>query len=139
MLLANNFTADQLVELSQFIKEGDYNDNNFAITDIYTEEQIQQKQYDLMISATEALSSLAQPQYQIQTDIINLMKIPEFKVNYKKIALGNFIVVYLNENYSLDERIISFEFSLSRFPVGSSAINNFGLLAMALPMVTRCC
>lgn len=111
VLLSNNFTSDQLVELSQYIKEGDYNDTTFAITDIYTEEQIQQKQYDLMVSATEALSSLAQPQYQIQTDIINLMKIPAFEINYKKIALGNFIVVYLDKNYSLDERIVSLEFS----------------------------
>lgn len=110
--MAYNFTSEQYLELSSFIKEGDYSDSTFAITDIYTEAQIIQKQYDLKVSATTALSSLAQPQYQIETDIANICKIKAFESNYNKFALGNFIVVYLNENYSIDERLIGIEINL---------------------------
>lgn len=106
---SNHFTGEQLNELSLYIKEGDYTDNTFAITDIYTEEQIQQKQYDLMESAREALSALAQPQYSIHTDIVNISKLDAFQSKLDFCKLGNFIIVYLNDFYCLDERIVSFE------------------------------
>ena len=49
-------------------------------------------------------------------------------------------MVELYLDCSISKALVTFvEFSSSRFPVGSSASNNFGFVKIALAIATRCC
>lgn len=105
--LGNYFTINEYFKLIPFIKEGDYTDNTYAIYDIFTDEQKQNKRAQLRLTAKEALSKLSQPQYSITTDLVNLFNMKEFSNWWDKFQLGNFFTIIFNNDYYIQQRLIT--------------------------------
>lgn len=105
--LGNYFTINEYFKLIPFIKESDYTDNTYAIYDIFTEAQKQNKRAQLRLAAKEALSKLSQPQFSVTTDLVNLFNMKEFSNWWDKFQLGNFFTIIFNNDYNVQQRLIT--------------------------------
>ncbi|MCD2492483.1 hypothetical protein LQE92_07540 [Lacrimispora sp. NSJ-141] len=104
----NNFTPEQISLLSSYIREGDFEDDTFLTTDIFTYEQIIQKKWELKEHAAECLSEMSQPQYAIDTELVNLAELPAYAPILDKISLGHLITVMFNDFVDIPLRLLSF-------------------------------
>ncbi|MGJ7044638.1 phage tail spike protein [Thermoanaerobacterium thermosulfurigenes] len=98
--LENNFTADEIKELNQFVIEKIWNDNN------YTDEK---QLYNDAIKLFEKLK-ISIP--IIKVDIVNFLDIVEEQRNWDKLVLGDIINIrYERLNINVQAQIIEMDFN----------------------------
>lgn len=108
LMLKNNLTQVQWNELSPFIKQDDYQDDNITITDSMdypTKLSWYQKLYD---KANKKLSELSQPTQTIDFECENFLLIKEFAQFRNQVELGNMIHAELSRNNVVDMMILKF-------------------------------
>ncbi|CAH0122562.1 hypothetical protein PAE9249_05134 [Paenibacillus sp. CECT 9249] len=77
----NNFTKEQIEELSMFIIERDFSDEN------YIDDQ------DLYEAALEKFDELRTPRMNVKIDVVNFLSILEEQGNWDKLVLGDEVIV----------------------------------------------
>lgn len=94
----NGFTDKELWLLQRYYINTDYTNDNIVVTDVFTNEQIVQTEYDLYKDALEQLYADSHPQWQYQTTQDNLLMMPELQDWHGELEIGNFIRVGFRED-----------------------------------------
>lgn len=103
--MENNFTKEQLKELSTFIREDELNSDNFVVTDIMTDDERFDMLKQMLKFGEKELEKLATPQLSFSVDMVNIFAIPEFERLYGKFDVGNYIWVTLRDNYHVKAKL----------------------------------
>lgn len=97
LIMANNFTYEQLVKLSAFLREDEYTDDNFLITETDTITSIMQTKQELLECGRIELEKLCSPKLQFSMDMANIYALPEFEPIVDQFQLGNIIRIKLRD------------------------------------------
>lgn len=100
------FTVDQWIRLSPFIKEDEFNDSNFFLTEYDSEEEKQRITKELMEAASKELKTLCKPSLEFSMTMANILALPEFEPLFDQFQLGNFIKVGIREGYVKRARLL---------------------------------
>lgn len=115
LLISNNFTKQQLVRLSAFLREDEYTDDNFIQTDLDTVETLMQTKQELLECGRIELQKLCQPKLSFSMDMANIYALPEFQPIIHQFQLGNLINVKLRDDYIKRARLLSVNFNFNDF------------------------
>ncbi len=107
--IQNNFTEEQWLYLSKFIREETLNDSNYVVTDSMTQEEALDMQKSFLDFGNNQLLKVSQPQFSFSMDMANIFAIPEFKNQLDKFALFNYITVLIRDDYYMKVKILSFD------------------------------
>ena len=102
----SNLSANQIQELSSYIRESDFTDDTYLVTSIYTNTDVINEKKELREAALDKLSSISRPQWQIDTSSSNIFEIPEFEPWRDYFLPGNYMTVITSDNFSQKLRLI---------------------------------
>ncbi len=88
---SNNFTTKQILELDNFIFQGNYTNSNFVVTDKMTTPEIQDMSRQLLERGKKELKKLSQPSFTFSMDTVNFLFIEKFKPFINQLKLGSLI------------------------------------------------
>lgn len=97
LVMANNFTLEQLIKLSAFLREDEYTDDNFVQTETDTIESIMRTKQELLECGRIELSKLCEPKLQFSMNMANIYALPEFEPIINQFQLGNIIRIKLRD------------------------------------------
>lgn len=95
LLMENNFTEDQLIRLSAFIKEDELHIDDIIETEYDTLEDSFKVKQDAMEAGRIELHKISQPKLQFSMTMANIYAIPEFAPIINQFQLGKVIKVGL--------------------------------------------
>ena len=95
LVIENNFTEDQLIRLSAFIKEDELHIEDIIETEYDTLEDSFKVKQDAMEAGRIELSKRCQPQLQFSMTMANIYAIPEFEPIIHQFQLGKVIKIGL--------------------------------------------
>ena len=90
-----NFSISERIELSRFMLQNTYQNENIITTDSFTPAQIQETKSELYSQALGVLGRVSRPRYEFKVDAVNFVQLEEFKVftNQIPITLGAKVTV----------------------------------------------
>lgn len=107
--IRKNFTKDQWMCLSKFIREETLSDSNYIVTgSMSKEEELDMKQAFLDFGKKE-LQRLSQPRFSFSMDMANIFAFPEFKDRLDKFDLFHYITILVRDDYHMKVKILSFD------------------------------
>lgn len=115
LLIANNFTQKQLIRLNAFLREDEYTDNNFLITDSDSNESILKMKQELLECGRIELSKLCEPKLEFSMDMANIYALPEFEPIVQQFQLGNLINVAIRRDYIKRARLLEVSINFHDF------------------------
>lgn len=107
------FSKTDLSVIKKFIKEANYENNNYLITRLDDIVTYVDREEELYIDAYNHLYEISQPQYNFETSLANLLSIKDFEDYTDDFKLGNFIRInkdLYGENY-IKLRLISIQYN----------------------------
>lgn len=104
--IQNNFTNENIIRLAPFLREDEYSDDNFVVTDIDTEEDRAETLNALLETGYEELHKLSQPKLSFKTSIANIFALDEFAPIINQFQLGNMIRIGIREDYVKKSRLM---------------------------------
>ena len=107
--IKNNLTSEQLIRLAPFLREDEYTDDNFVVTDVDTEEQRTETLEALLDAGYKELHKMSQPKLSFKTSIANIFALDEFEPIINQFQLGNMIKIKIRENYIKKSRLMEVE------------------------------
>lgn len=107
--ISGSFSDSELKTINVLYIDKTYSNNNILTTSLDTVVSEIDTQYELLHDAEEQLSIDSQPQITFQTDIDNLLCMPEFK-DYD-FTVGNYVVLEYYEGYYVKLRLSSITFN----------------------------
>lgn len=110
--MQNNFTTDQLNELSKYIREDELSSDNYVVTDTMTDSERIDMLHEMLEYGRKELERVSQPSIEFSMDMANLFVIPEFNAISDKFNIGNYIHCYLRDDYIVKLRILSITYNL---------------------------
>ena len=113
--MENNFTHDELVRLNIFIREDEYVDDNFVITDEDSIEEIFKAKKELFQCGKIELSKLSEPTLSFSAKLANIYALEEFKPIVNQFQLGNLINVSLRKGYIKKVRLLEVSINFEDF------------------------
>lgn len=105
--MQNNFTANQLNELTTFIREDELSSSNYVVTDTMTDNEKFEMLNDLLKFGEDELAKVSIPQLSFNADMVNLFAIPEFESFYGDFEPGNFIWISLRDDFSIKAKLLA--------------------------------
>jgi len=108
---ANNFSASQIADLSNFIFGNTYLNENFVQTDLMTNAQIQDMAQELYDQAQAVLAKVSVPRYTFTVDTVNFLFLEEYGEFVSQLALGSTTTVQPSETQTLYPALLEMEFS----------------------------
>lgn len=111
--LQNNLTQKQLIRLAPFLREDEYTDDNFVITEVDTEEDRLETLEALLDAGYDELNKLSEPKLSFTTNIANVFALDEFTPIINQFQLGNMIKVELRPDYVKKSRLMEVEISFN--------------------------
>ena len=115
LLVSNNFTRDQLIRLNPFLREDEYTDDNFVITDADTVESSLQTKQELLECGRIELSKLCEPKLAFSMSMANIYALPEFAPIIDQFQLGNLINVAIRSDYIKRARLLEVDINFEDF------------------------
>jgi hypothetical protein len=109
--IETNFTEAQIAELSPYIVENTYQNENFIQTNIMTPAEIQDMAQDLYNQGVDVLKRLCLPQYEFKIDVANPLFLKAFKPLVDQIELGCTVTVDLDKDYLITVALLEMSFS----------------------------
>lgn len=106
LLMDSNFTEQQLVRLSAFLREDELHLDDIVETDLTTVAESFKLKQDAMESGRIELNKRCQPQLQFSMSMANIYAIPEFEPIIDQFQLGNVIKVGLRSDYVKQSRLL---------------------------------
>lgn len=111
----NNFTHEQLIRLSPFLREDEYTDDNFVETDSDTIEMLMKTKQELLECGKIELAKLCEPKLSFSMDMANIYALKEFEPIIHQFQLGNLINVAIREDYIKKARLLAVEINFDDF------------------------
>lgn len=111
----NNFTHDQLVRLSPFLREDEYTDDNFVETDSDTIDILMKTKQELLECGKIELAKLCEPKLSFSMDMANIYALPEFAPIIHQFQLGKFINVVIRDDYAKKARLLAVDINFDDF------------------------
>ncbi len=115
LLITNNFTPEQQIRLSAFLREDELKLDDIIDTDIDDLNQIYKNKQDAMESGRIELQKLSQPQLQFSMNMANIYALPEFEPIIDQFQLGNVIKVALRRDYIKQSRLLQVNINFDDF------------------------
>ena len=115
LIMENNFTKDQLIRLSAFIREDELKLDDIVETEYTTIAESFQLKQDAMESGRIELQKLCQPQLQFSMSMANIYALPEFEPIVDQFQLGNVIKVRLRSDYIKQSRLLQVDINFDDF------------------------
>jgi hypothetical protein len=109
------FTGDQLARLSAFLREDEYTDDNFVITDSDTINTIIQRKQELRECGRIELNKLCSPKLSFSMDMANIYALDEFAPLIDQFQLGNLINVVVRPDYIKRARLLEVDINFDDF------------------------
>lgn len=128
------FTEEELIELSPFMREDEYNDTNFVLTGYESEEEQISVKRSLLEEAKKELKKISQPKLSFSVTMANIMAIPEFACLKEQFKLGNFVRVKIRDGYVKRARLLEVHINFDDF---SDFSCNFGDLVTTKDEVSK--
>ena len=111
----NNFTHDQLIRLSPFLREDEYTDDNFVETDSDTIEILMRTKQELLECGKIELAKLCEPKLAFSMDMANIYALVEFEPIINQFQLGNLINVVIRPDYIKKARLLAVDINFDDF------------------------
>lgn len=105
--MPNNFSEDELKELSTFIREEELSSSNYVVTDSMADEERLEVMHDLLKFGERELAKASVPQLTFQASLVNLFALPEFAPFQDDFEPGNFVWVTLRDDFSIKAKLLS--------------------------------
>ena len=120
------FNADQWARLSPFIREDEFSDDNFLLTDHESEEEKLKIRKELVESANKELNTLCQPSLEFSMNMSNIFALPEFKslIEKEQFTLGNFVRIRIRDGYVKRARLLEIHLNFSDLSDFSATFGN---------------
>lgn len=115
LLIANNFTDDQLIRLNAFLREDELQLDDIVETDLDTIADSFKIKQDAMESGRIELNKLCQPQLKFSMSMANIYALPEFEPIVGQFQLGNVIKVGLRDDYIKQSRLLQVDINFDDF------------------------
>lgn len=109
------FTEGELIRLSPFMREDEYNDSNFVLTGYESEEEQISVKQSLLEEAKKELKKISQPKLSFNITMANIMAIPEFAGLKNQFRLGNFVRVKIRDGYVKRARLLEVNINFEDF------------------------
>lgn len=109
LTMQNNFTTEQYNQLTSFIHQSDFKDENIVTTNSMTYATKQAQAQALYDKAELLLSQRCQPTSTVEIDCINFILMPEFDIFRNQIELGKMIHVELSPGNILDMMLLQYQ------------------------------
>lgn len=93
-----NFTQQQIVDISHFIRGNTYNNENFIQTDSMTSSEVQTMAQELYDQALSVLAKVSQPRYEFSLDAANFIFLKEFQTFIDQLVLGAVVTVEISDS-----------------------------------------
>lgn len=113
--IKNNISPENLIRLAPFLREDEYNDDCFVVTEKDTDEDIMETKLALLEAGKKELSKLSQPQLSFETSISNIFALDEFQPIINQFNLGNMIRIVLREDYIKKARLLEVDINFEDF------------------------
>lgn len=94
----DNFTSEQLTELSPFVIGSTYHNENIIQTDSMSASAIQTQGQYLFDQAEDVLAKISQPRYEFSIESANFIFLEEFQPFISDLALGSIITIETRED-----------------------------------------
>lgn len=101
-----NFAPDSLDRLSLFLREDEYSDDCFCVTEIDTDLDKINTQKELLIAGQKELKKLSKPKLSFSASMKNIYAVPEFQPILHQFNLGNFIKVRMRKDFIKKVRLL---------------------------------
>ena len=101
-----NFSPNSLDRLSLFLREDEYSDDCFCVTEIDTDLDIINTQKELLVAGYKKLKTISRPTLSFSASMKNIYAIPEFAPILHQFKLGNFIKVRIRKDYIKKARLL---------------------------------
>lgn len=111
----NNFTHEQLIRLSPFLREDEYTDDNFVETDSDTIEMLMKTKQELLECGKIELAKLCEPKLAFSMDMANIYALKEFDPIIHQFQLGNLINVAIRDDYIKKARLLAVDINFDDF------------------------
>lgn len=107
--MKQNFTAEQLKELSKFIREDELASSNFVVTDTMTDSERMDMLKEMLAFGRKELQKVSQPQLQFSAEMLNLFEMKEFKNCSSSFEPGNYINIIIRDDYIIKARLLTLD------------------------------
>jgi len=107
--MEKNFSVDSLKELSKWIREDELTSDNFIVVDTMTDTERMDMLKEMLEYGRKELSKISQPELEFRSDIVNLYNLPEFQELSPDFEPGNYIHVYIRDDYIVKARILTID------------------------------
>lgn len=104
--ISRNFSISSLNRLSSLLREDEYSDDCFCVTDIDTDLDIINVQKELLVAGYKKLKTISQPKLSFTASIKNIYAMPEFEPILHQFNLGNFIKVKIRPDFIKKSRLL---------------------------------
>lgn len=108
-----NFAPDSLDRLSLFLREDEYSDDCFCVTEIDTDLDKINTQKELLIAGQKELKNLSKPKLSFSASMKNIYAMPEFQPILHQFNLGKFIKVRMRHNFIKKARLLEVQLNFS--------------------------
>lgn len=115
LAMSENFTKDQLIRLSAFLREDELQIDDIVITSEDSIADTFKVQQDAMESGRIELQKLSQPQLQFTMSMANIYALPEFEPIINQFQLGKVIKVGLRSDYIKQSRLMQVNINFDDF------------------------
>ncbi|GIU69803.1 MAG: hypothetical protein KatS3mg002_1039 [Candidatus Woesearchaeota archaeon] len=106
-----NFPSAYRLELSNFIFENTYKNENIIVTDIMTPQEIEQQGKELYNDSVKMLAKLSVPRYEITINAVNFLALKEYQSFIDQLELGGQLTIDSGEGYFIDATLLEYSFS----------------------------
>lgn len=115
LIMENNFTDDQMIRLSAFLREDELHLDDIVETSQTTVNESFKLKQDAMESGRISLQKISQPQLQFSMTMANIYALPEFEPIIHQFQLGKVIKVGLRSDYIKQSRLLQVNLNFDDF------------------------
>lgn len=108
-----NFLPESLDRLSLFLREDEYSDDCFGVTEIDTDLDRINTQKELLVAGQKELKKISQPKLSFSASMKNIYAMPEFAPILHQFALGNFIKIKMRSDFIKKARLLEVQLNFS--------------------------
>lgn len=104
--MENNFTEQQMIRLSPFLREDEYSDDCFVVTEYDDDKAAIEVKKELLAASEKELTKISQPQLSFSMSMANILAMPEFEPVTKDFENGNYVKVEIRPGYVIKSQIL---------------------------------
>lgn len=108
-----NFTPENLNRLSLFLREDEYSDDCFYVSEIDTDLDKINTQKELLVAGQKELKKISQPKLSFSASMRNIYAMPEFAPILNQFSLGNFVKVKMRDDFIKKARLLEVQLNFS--------------------------